>query len=166
MSVDVFISHSSRDEDIARALTELLRSALNIPHEKILCTSLPGHGFKVGVSVNEQLRIEVKEARFFIGLITPDSIRSPYVLFELGARWGAGAQLAPVLAAGAGSDLLQGPLSVLNALNCSLGGHVHQLVTDVANFLQYPRVNPESYEHHVSKLVEVSKEKGTRANPT
>ena len=166
MNVDVFISHSARDEDIARALTELLRSALNIPHRQIRCTSLAGHGYTVGVSFNEQLRSEVKEARFFIGLITPDSIRSPYVLFELGARWGSDKELAPVLAAGAGPDLLKGPLSVLSALDCSLAGHVHQLVSDVASALGYERVSPELYEHHVSRLVSLSREKGTSANPT
>jgi hypothetical protein len=159
MSIDVFISHSSRDRDIARALIELLRSAGNIPPERIRCTSVDGFRLEVGASVNDQLRMEVNEARVFIGLITPNSIQSPYVLFEVGARWGAGLKLAPVLAGGAGHDLLKGPLSVLHALDCSVADEMHQLVSDITNLLNYPRSNPELYEHYVRKLVSVSKRK-------
>lgn len=165
MNLDVFISHSSRDEDIARALMELLHNACNIPLRQIRCTSVDGSRLEVGVTVDEQVRAEVNAARLFIGLITPDSVLSPYVLFEIGARWGAGKKLAPLLAAGAGRDFLKLPLSVLNALDCSSEGQMHQLVNDVANFLQYPRAGPELYEHYLRKLVSLSREKGTKPNP-
>lgn len=165
MNIDVFISHSSRDEDIARALIELLRNACNIPSERIRCTSVDGFRLEVGASVHEQLRMEVNDAQFLIGLITPHSIQSPYVLFEIGARWGAGLKLAPILAAGAGHDLLKGPLSVLHALNCSVTAEMHQLVTDITSFLNYPRANPELYEHYVKNLVSISKRRKPK-NPT
>ena len=42
-SIDVFISHSSHDEKVAKALIELLIISLNIPAERIRCTSVKGH---------------------------------------------------------------------------------------------------------------------------
>jgi hypothetical protein len=82
-----------------------------------------------------QLRKEVKGSKVFIGLITPASIQSPYVLFELGARWGADLHLAPLLACGANSDFLKGPLRGLNALNATSEAEMHQLIHDVASRL-------------------------------
>lgn len=165
MSIDVFISHSSLDADIAEALVELLRNACDGASPRVRCTSVEGYGLEVGASFNEQLRTEVKEARFFIGLITPDSVRSPYFLFEVGARWGADLKLAPLLAAGAGRELLQGPLSVLHALDCSVVEDMHQLVTDLTSHLDYPRANPELYQRYIRRLVSVSERKKAE-NPT
>lgn len=165
MNIDVFISHSSRDEDIARAMLELLHNACNIPLKQMRCTSVDGARLEVGATVDEQVRAEVNAARLFIGLITPDSIQSNYVLFEIGARWGAGKKLAPLLAAGAGRELLKPPLSVLNALDCSVAGQMHQLVTDVTNFLQYPRADPELYDHYINKLVSLSQQGRASTNP-
>jgi ketopantoate reductase len=85
-TVDVFISHSSQDVPIAKALVTLLRSALNLPSKSIRCTSVEGYMFDPGIPVDEQIRREVRQSTIFIGLITPASIRSPYVQFELGAR--------------------------------------------------------------------------------
>lgn len=89
----LFISHSSKDIDIVEALVELCRSALIMPGGKIRCTSLVGYRLPGGAVVDDQLRHEVHDANAFIGLISYNSIRSMYVFFELGARWGAGKQL-------------------------------------------------------------------------
>ena len=86
----LFISHSSKDLEVVRALIYLFRSALAISPEEIRCTSLEGYRLPAGASVDEKLRQEVHEAKVFIGLISYNSLQSIYVVFELGARWGAG----------------------------------------------------------------------------
>ena len=159
MGIDVFISHSSNDADIATALIELLHTACNISGDRIRCTSVDGYRLELGTNTDEQLRAEVNAARLFIGLITPASMQSAYVLFELGARWGAGLRLAPVLAAGANATLLQGPLSALNALDCSNESHLHQLVSDVATFLAYTQASPALYDRYLKRLVSISAQK-------
>jgi hypothetical protein len=164
-AIDVFISHSNRDVDIATALIDLIRIGCNIQPSRIRCTSVDGYRLKVGSDTDEQLRIEVKEARFFIGLITPTSLQSAYVLFELGARWGAGLRLAPVLAAGADSNSLKGPLSGLNALNCSSEGQMHQLVSDIASFLRYEMASPAVYDRYLKHLTATSRKVEESQNP-
>src|SRR6266576_5357116 len=113
----VFISHSSEDIGVAKALIDLLLSAIGLNHRDIRCTSVDGYRLEVGADTDVELKRELKASKAFIGLITPSSIESAYVLFELGARWGADLHLAPVLACGADSGSLRGPLAKLNALN-------------------------------------------------
>ncbi len=104
------------------------------------------------------LRREVHEAVLFIGLITPHSIHSPYVLFELGARWGAGKTWIPLLASGAGAEHLRGPLSGINALNCSVPAQVHQLVEEAAKHLSVDPSRPSTYQKAHAALVTASSE--------
>jgi hypothetical protein len=75
-TLDIFISHSSQDVDIAELLIELLRAALNIPVNRIRCTSIRGYKLRAGASTDESLRKEVHNSRVLIGLITSASLQS------------------------------------------------------------------------------------------
>lgn len=152
-AIEIFISHNSRDVDIAEALINLLRTALDISADRIRCTSVDGYRLPGGASVEEQLRREVHEAKIFLGLITPSSMASAYVLFELGARWGAKLHLIPLLAAGADYRYLKGPLENLNPLSCDSAPQVHQLLGDVAQGLDKSISNPSSYLRFLDALV-------------
>lgn len=165
--LSVFISHSSKDEKLALALVTLLRSALNIPAEQIRCTSINGYRLPIGTDTEERLRDEVLDAKAFIGLITPSSIASAYVMFELGARWGAKLHLAPLLGAGAGVECLQGPLSSLNALGCKDVAQVHQLISDLGDLLdiqESQRTKPAVYQNLIDGLVNLSTSEGSVEN--
>ena len=156
--LEVFISHSAKDEKLALALIELLRNALNIPAEKIRCTSVDGFRLQAGAPTDATLRQEIRESKEFIGLITPVSRESAYVMFELGARWGAELHLVPLLGAGADMNCLPAPLKTLNTLNCGNAGQVHQLVDDISKHLGIKERTPASaYHDYVDRLVAASK---------
>jgi lambda repressor-like predicted transcriptional regulator len=131
----IFISHSSRDVALAKHLITLLRSALRLPTEEIRCTSVPGYNLPGGVETDEHIRQEVLTTPVFIGLITESGLASAYVLFELGARWGTKQPLIPLLAPGISPDILQGPISNINALSCGSPANLHQLVNQIARTL-------------------------------
>jgi hypothetical protein len=159
--IDLFISHSSQDLEIAKSIIQLLRAASNIPAESIRCTSVDGYRLPLGASTDERLRREVREAKIFLGIITRSSIESTYVLFELGARWGAELHLAPVLVSSRDKGLLLGPLAQLNALACDIPAQVHQLVDDVASHLGASLGRASSYQEHVDALVEIARKRST-----
>lgn len=155
-AVDVFVSHSSRDVEMAKTLVALIRSALNMPSESIRCTSVDGHRLPGGASVNETLRREIHGSKVLVGLITPNSMDSAYVLFELGARWGCDKPMIPLLAASENGRLLRGPLSGLNALSCDNRAQLHQFVEDLARIISRTPDRPAAYESFVTDVVELS----------
>src|SRR5690606_20324920 len=78
--MDIFISHSSQDADTAKLLIDLLKTSLNLSSSKIRCTSVNGYRLPAGTSTDETLKKEVHDSKVLIGLISPKSINSAYVL--------------------------------------------------------------------------------------
>lgn len=158
VELDVFISHSSRDEQIAGQLVKLIRSALNLKAPRIRCTSVDGYRLPSGISINEQLRKEIHGSAAFVALLTPNSLSSTFVLFELGARWGAGSHLFPLLSGDNTEKLLKGPLAALAALRCDSGPQMHQFVDELAAALGREKESAAVYEEFITALVEQSKQ--------
>jgi hypothetical protein len=108
--VRIFISHSSADEPLANSLVECLLSCMVLKDDQILCTSVPGHKLPLGIDTANFLRNELNAPGVVIGLLTPNSLSAAWVMFELGAAWGAGKDIIPLLAGGAKFQDLPGPL--------------------------------------------------------
>ena len=155
-SMRVFISHSSFDIEVVKLIVELLRKALNLESNDIRCTSLDGYRMPGGVPVDQRLRAEVHDSELLIGVITPASLKSAYVMFELGARWGAERPMIPLLASGTTAEDLEGPLDKINALNGSQTGQLHQLVEEAAGHLSVDLDKPSSYANTIEELTRVS----------
>ena len=155
MSMKVFISHSSRDVVVVEFLIDLLQKALNLKSSDIRCTSVDGYRMPGGASVDATLQAEVHNAELLIGVITPISLKSAYVMFELGARWGAGKRMIPLLASGATPNHLGGPLAGLNALDASQIGQLYQLLEEAAQHLS---VDLEKASTYAAAVEELSKE--------
>ncbi|MCC6583162.1 MAG: toll/interleukin-1 receptor domain-containing protein [Chitinophagales bacterium] len=152
IDMDIFISHSSSDIDIAKLLIEIIRKAFNTPSEKIRCTSVPGYKLKAGTNTDEQIKKEIFSSKAFIGLITKDSINSTYVLFELGARWGIDLPLIPLICDKLGVDLLNGPIKNINALSALDSSDMLQFLNDLGDILKLKPENPSGYIEDISKL--------------
>src|SRR5882724_10982266 len=67
-ALSVFISHSSKDIELAEAMTELMRLGIGLTEEDIRCTSVDGYRFEVGAETDAQLKQELKSSKAFIGL--------------------------------------------------------------------------------------------------
>lgn len=134
-SMKVFISHSSADKYVAEAFVNLIRASLRLAARDIRCTSVDGYRLPGGADAADQLRQEVFESEVFVALLSPTSIASMFVMFELGARWGARKHLIPVLVRGLVPSALKPPLSAIHAVNGAEQGQLHQLLEDIASTL-------------------------------
>lgn len=63
-NIKIFISHSSKDVNIAEAVIDLLRGALNMSANQIRCTSVEGYRLPIGADTSEQLREEICDTKF------------------------------------------------------------------------------------------------------
>jgi hypothetical protein len=93
----LFVSHSSVDKSLATAFVELVDGVLTVPENWIRCTSVHGYTLEPGADGPKELRANLKDACVVVGLITPSSATSAYVLMELGAGWGLGSWVIPLI---------------------------------------------------------------------
>ena len=121
--IQVFVSHSSRDRLAA------------------------------GLPTDEVLRQEIHESTVFVALLTPNSISSVYVLFELGARWATRKPLIPLIAGGTARELLQGPLAALSALSCDSEDQLSQFIDELGVMLQRNTEARAVYQEYLTQVV-------------
>lgn len=150
-TIMVFVSHSSRDEALAKTLIDLLQPALGLSATQIRCSSVDGYRLPVGVNTESKLHEEVNASKVVVGLITPSSLASHFVMFELGARWGGKLFMAPLLVGVAPSEL-KGPLGLLNVLSADTESKLIQLVEDIARQLG---MKPQSAASYLDKIAVV-----------
>jgi hypothetical protein len=163
INIEIFISHSSIDAKIAEELINLLRSAIpDLRPETIRCTSVPGYRLPGGAKTDEQLQQELLQAKVFIGLLSGESAQSTYVLFELGARWGAKAHLLPLMVAGMTASKLRAPLNGLNAHSAAVPSQLFQLIDEVASLLGLKVTQASRYEGHIKNFVNLSQREGEK----
>ena len=155
-NIKIFISHSNQDTELAALFVNLLQKALRLSSNDIRCSSVDGYRLPGGVSTDERLRIEVYDAELVVGLITPNSLKSLYVAFEIGARWGVNKPMIPLLAFGVLPDHLGGPLAGINALSCDNESHVNQLIEETASHLDIEPDRPSSYVGGIERLVQMA----------
>jgi hypothetical protein len=83
------------------------------------------------------------------------------VLFELGARWGTGRYLIPVLAPGMSSNKLKGPIIGYNALSCESDSQLHQLVENIARQLDLESEGPSVYQNKINAILKLARSSST-----
>jgi hypothetical protein len=107
-SPKIFISHRHSDKPIADKLVKLLDKAFIVEDGDIMCTSLVGYGLSPGEPVSATLRSYILLVKLVIGILSPETSESNYVLAELGAAWGKGVEIFPLRARGAKPEDVRG----------------------------------------------------------
>lgn len=97
-NVELFISHSSNDRELAGRLTQLISGHFEVPRQAIRCSSVPGYRLELGALTGEQLQQELRGAKVVLAVLTPSSLAAPWVLYEMGAAWGLAKTCIPLLA--------------------------------------------------------------------
>jgi hypothetical protein len=138
---------------LVEAFIELLLAALPVRKPEIRCTSVMGCRLPGGADASDTLASDIRGSTVFVALITKDSAAAPFVLFELGARWGNHGRIFPVLGPGAEFDLLPAPIRALNAFKTTDRGLMHQLIREVAAALVVRPDTPDVYHSKLEALV-------------
>lgn len=129
----IFISHRHKDEPIAAALTALLEEAFYVDRNDVRCTSVQPYMLTPGERTSELLRMEIARAELVIGVLSPDTTESNYVVCELGASWGRDVPTFPVLVRGATYAHVPSPLSERHSMSLEVEENCLQLVDYVAS---------------------------------
>jgi len=150
----IFISHSHEDVDLASALLKFIVAALKIDESQVRCTSVPGYKLPVGSHSSATLRREIDEASAFIGILSPKSLASSYVLFELGARWGLDRAILSVLAPNMKFSDIQPPLSEHHIARIDSKDDLLQLIDQLTKDTRVSAKNRNIVESAVKELID------------
>lgn len=91
----IFISHSTRDGELAIKLMDLLQTQFNLQRNNFFLTS--DEELKIGEDWIESIRLGMDEANIVLPLITPNFLGSQFCLCELGATWINQKALVPII---------------------------------------------------------------------
>lgn len=147
-----FVSHSSKDEPLANELSKLLQSAFALEPGDIRCTSVEKYEIAAGKDYEAKLREELESADAVVSIITENSLRSTYVMFELGARWGRGKTIFPVLGPGTVDADLSPPLNKLQLTTSSNSPDIDKLLQDVSKNIRRPLQKRSNYKKQLDKV--------------
>jgi hypothetical protein len=156
--ITLFVSHSAADAELAKRIVHAAEKALAIPARMIRCSSVDGYRLPAGSDTDEAIRDEIFQSRAFIALLTPHSLESTWVLFEVGARWGAKKHLFPVVAGGATTTAVEGPMAGLNTLNAASPPQFLQLLQELGTALDLPLQPMGSFQEAVNVVVAAAAE--------
>ena len=109
--MSVFISHAEADKVLVEPFVDLLQTGVNIPQERIFCTSLEGMGIPRGQNFIEFIRQKLTAADFVIMIITPKYYESAFCLCELRAIWATSQTIFPILVPPLDYDYLKAVLT-------------------------------------------------------
>jgi hypothetical protein len=157
----LFISHRHKDEQIVSALVDVLRSAFVVDQNDIRCTSVRPYRLPVGERTPDRLKLELKGAQAVIGILTPDTRESSYVLFELGGAWAQNILTCPMLARGASIADIPDPIRDINPLSLEDERDCQQFLDDLedaTSLNRQARVGSDVAER-IRKLVEAAQRK-------
>jgi TIR domain-containing protein len=87
---DVFLSYSSKDEEEANKIYE----AITFAGGKIFLAS---KSLRPGDDFSEKIRMALSESRELWLLVSPNSLKSDWVVSEWGAAWALGKDIVPIL---------------------------------------------------------------------
>jgi hypothetical protein len=163
VGIKIFISHSSKDAKLAKALIDLIESGAEVPDGAIRCTSVPGYELAGGDSAAAVLRANLNECAVVLGMLTKLGLASPYVLIELGAAWGFEKTAVPLLAPGVTFDKLPGPFSDIHALRLDDDASMAGLVRTICTKTRLARRdNPPKVQTALERLREAVREVSVR----
>ena len=130
-SPKIFVSHRHKDHEIAKALTETIRNAFEVEPREIRCTSVQPYRLPFGKNTAERLRDEIGKAQVVLGILSPDTAESSYVMFELGAAWSQRIYTCPLLSRGAEFGHIPGPIFDLAPARLWEASDCHQLLDNL-----------------------------------
>ena len=133
VTTKLFLSHAHDEAELALSFAHWLEGAFSNPVE-VICTSRPDHRIK-RTMVTTGIVKHLRNSKAALSLLTPGSIRGPWLYYEMGAAHALDLLLVPCLARGLRfSDLPPQAWEYQGAELCS-ADNLAKLVRDLAQVL-------------------------------
>jgi hypothetical protein len=159
----IFISHSSKDAELAAALVRCLEAGVDLPDRSIRCTSVPGYKLDPGDNWGNSLRNNLRECKIVLGLVTEESLLSNTVIMELGAAWAFEKRTCAILATSIGFSRVPDLLKQTNVIQINSPPDIAHLVEVVSRDLKRPMRHSARAQAEIQSLIQVADRPATVA---
>jgi hypothetical protein len=163
--IRVFISHSAKDAALAKAFVDCVEACVEVPDKALRCTSVSGYRLAPGDVSDEVLRDNLEQCSVVVGLLTEESLRSGYVVMELGAAWGLKKTTCALLAPRVDFDSVPGPLSRRHAVMTDSDHDIVSVMEVIAEKTGWPLRNRARSTAAVRTFVTVVNTTSSRKAP-
>ncbi|HEX7186395.1 MAG TPA: toll/interleukin-1 receptor domain-containing protein [Thermoanaerobaculia bacterium] len=149
----IFISHRHKDKELVKALVKVLEAAFHVEKRDIRCTSVHPYRLPAGERTPDRLQAEITRAKAVLGILTPDTAESSYVLFELGSSWGQKVATLPLLAKGAQQGDIPSPISDRHPIDLAQAEDCRQLIEDLAVITKLPSQQGGGADQQIDRAI-------------
>jgi hypothetical protein len=146
MSRNIFISHSSKDKELADELVDLLQTGLNISSKDIFCSSLEGLGIPSGKNFISYIKEKLQSPEIVLILLTENYFSSEFCLCELGATWAMSHNFLPIIVPPLSYDDVKGILVGMQLTNITDPTSLTEFRMQIEELLNLTDVNSARWE--------------------
>ncbi len=136
-----------------------------IVDDELRCTTVPGHKLPVGSDFTATLLEDIGDSSVVVGLITRHALASSWVLFELGATWGAKKNLKPLVTDEVDLKTLPGAVSGRHVARLSNRGDLNQFLEELASTVGAKRRSAAKSTKTIEQLLAAHAEHAKAASP-
>ena len=141
----IFISHSSLDEEYAKAFVRLLTD-MKVPEDKIFCSSVKGYGIELGEDFLEYIRKTLDDNVLVLFLLSESFYHSKISLCEMGATWVKTNIHIPVIIPPFTFEDIEGVIIGKQGLEINNKGDINELKIKISKLLNLESLNPNIWE--------------------
>lgn len=146
---DVFISFIHEEQHVARAIQHLLAEHL----KKEVFLSADDWQVFAGELWLDRMRLELTEAKAVVLMLSPRSVRRPWINFEAGAAWLAGKAVIPVCFGGLKKERMPKPYSGMQGVE--LPGDAYYLFRSVLHYVEPGAFPPPPFPPDQPEIEEI-----------
>ncbi|MBR4644620.1 MAG: toll/interleukin-1 receptor domain-containing protein [Bacteroidaceae bacterium] len=142
-STKVFISHASKDAPFIEPFKNIiLKEALGLQDNNIICTSFESTGVPPGVNIPQYIKDNIEQAPVFFAMISNNYKKSEVCMNEVGAAWALGKTPIQIVLPGVEFDKLGWLIHLDKAAKIDNGDSLDHLAEVICNSLGKPMITP------------------------
>lgn len=144
----VFISHSSKDERMVRKLKEVLTK--KVGNTLDIFVSSDGQSIPLGRNWVHEIEEALKNSKIMFVLLSPNSIRSNWIYFEVGFAYSKDIKVIPIGVLGINLSQIPPPMSLLQGFNINSVESLNNLISILNGEFGYSFGESFTYEEYAA----------------
>jgi hypothetical protein len=161
-AMDIFISHITKDSEIAKTLKSWIESTLLGNHEVFV--SSDSQSLPAGTKWLDEITKAITSSKILLILCSPESIHRPWINFEAGCGWAKSIPVIPICYGGLTKIQLPQPIAALQALelNQTFPEEIFIALQKHLKFKHLPRIDHSAMYSEIIDAVKSSQSKNPK----